>query len=200
MALRELVETYGYAGVFLGTAMEGDIALIAGGLCAKLTRLNLFGVIAAAFAAAFTLDQFFFYLGRLQGLALLRRFPRMHARAERVFDHLRRHRTLIAFGFRFAYGFRVLTPLLLGASGIGRLRFAALNALGAAVWATLMGSLGYVVGEAIRTFLGGVKHHLLPSLQILLLGFLVIRLILHVARRRSLSARAPAATGADSVP
>ena len=187
MSLHEWIGTYGYVCVFVGTLLEGDIALITGGYVAALSPLppNLFGIILAAFLGAYSLDQFFFYLGRGKGLWLLKKFPRMHARAERVFYHLRRHCTLIAIGFRFAYGFRILTPLLLGTSGISRLRFAILNALGAATWATIMGTLGYVLGRVMLTFLEGIKHRLKPALLILLIGFLLVRLTLHVVRRRA---------------
>jgi len=187
MTLRDGIETYGYLGVLVGTFLEGDIALIVGGLCARCTDLRLYGVILAAFTGAIIGDQVCFNLGRHKGLQLLNRFPRLKQRAEKVFHHLRRHGSVVAFAFRFLYGFRILTPLLIGASGIGHGRFTLLNCFGALSWATLLGCLGYGMGEALVEIMTNLKadmRHMLPSI---LLGLLivvgVIRLIVLLVRR-----------------
>ena len=149
MSLESLVADYGYAGVLIGTFLEGDIALVLGGLFAHWEYLKLPGVIVAALIGALVGDQFFFHLGRAKGLQVLNRFPFMKPRAERVFSKMRQHGTLIAFAFRFCYGFRIITPLLIGASGVRRGRFLLLNSLGALTWATVVASLGYMLGEAL---------------------------------------------------
>ncbi|MFZ4396410.1 MAG: DedA family protein [Kiritimatiellia bacterium] len=188
MTLKEGIEAYGYLGVLLGTFLEGDIALILGGLCARCTDLKLYGVILAAFTGAIIGDQVFYNLGRHQGLQILNRFPRLKVRTERVFHHMRRHGSIIAFAFRFFYGFRILTPLLIGASGVSRGRFTLLNCLGALAWATLFGSIGYGMGEAIVVIVEHVKedlHHWLPCILgglLVLVG--IIRLIVWRVRRR----------------
>ena len=188
MTIKEGIETYGYLGVLLGTFLEGDIALVLGGLCARCTdHLRLVGVILAAFTGAIIGDQVFYNLGRHKGLKLLNRFPRLKLRTERVFHHLRRHGSIIAFAFRFVYGFRILTPLLIGASGVGRGRFTMLNCLGALSWATAIGCLGYVVGEVLVVIMANLqtdlKHHLPYILGTVLLLFAIIRLIVWRVRR-----------------
>ena len=188
MTLKEGIETYGYLGVLIGTFLEGDIALVLGGLCARCTDLRLVGVILAAFTGAIIGDQVFYNLGRHKGLQLLNRFPRLKLRTDRVFHHLRRHGSVIAFAFRFVYGFRILTPLLIGASGVGRGRFTLLNCLGALSWATVVGCLGYAVGEALVVILENLKADIKHLLPFILAGLLVlvaiIRLLVWRIRRR----------------
>ncbi|MEI8242853.1 MAG: DedA family protein [bacterium] len=188
MTLKEVIETYGYLGVLLGTFLEGDIALILGGLCARCTELHLYGVILAAFVGAIIGDQVFYNLGRHRGLQLLNRFPRLKLRTERVFHHMRRHGSVIAFAFRFFYGFRILTPLMIGASGVGRGRFTLLNCLGALCWASLLGILGYAMGEAIVVIVDNLKEDFWLWLPYVLGGLLalvgIIRLIVWRIRRR----------------
>ena len=188
MTIKDGIETYGYLGVLLGTFLEGDIALVLGGLCAHLTDLHLAGVILAAFTGAIIGDQVFYNLGRHKGLQLLNRFPRLKLRTDRVFHHLRKHGSIIAFAFRFVYGFRILTPLLIGASGVGRGRFTLLNCLGALSWATALGCLGYAMGEALIVIMEKLKadiKHLLPFILLgLLLLIAIIRLIVWQVRRR----------------
>ena len=188
MTLKEVIETYGYLGVLLGTFLEGDIALILGGLCARCTELHLYGVILAAFVGAIIGDQVFYNLGRHRGLQLLNRFPRLKLRTERVFHHMRRHGSVIAFAFRFFYGFRILTPLMIGASGVGRGRFTLLNCLGALSWATVLGCLGWTVGEALAVVMENLKadlKHLMPYILAALLTLVaIIRLAVWLVRRR----------------
>ena len=187
MTLKEGIETYGYLGVLIGTFLEGDIALVLGGLCAQCTDLRLVGVILSAFLGAIIGDQVFYNLGRHKGLQLLNRFPRLKLRTERVFHHMRRHGSIIAFAFRFFYGFRILTPLMIGASGVGRGRFTLLNCLGALSWATVLGCLGYGMGEALVLILEKLKADLKHLLPFILAGLLVvvaiIRLIVWRVRR-----------------
>lgn len=195
--VKEAIMTYGYWAVLLGTFLEGDIALILGGVCAHEEYLRLPGVIVAAFAGAIIGDQVFYNLGRHKGLQILSRFPRLKLRTERVFHHLRRHGSLIAFAFRFFYGFRILTPLMIGASGVGRGRFTLLNCLGAISWATVLGCLGWTVGEALAVLLENLQKDLKHVLPFVLIGLLVlvgvIRLIVWRVRRRRLAQAAKAA-------
>ena len=185
MSLESLVADYGYAGVLIGTFLEGDIALVLGGLFAHWEYLKLPGVIVAALIGALVGDQFFFHLGRAKGLQVLNRFPFMKPRAERVFSKMRQHGTLIAFAFRFCYGFRIITPLLIGASGVRRGRFLLLNSLGALTWATVVASLGYMLGEALTALLQQVKPYRLPVLGTLVAMVAFGHLIAWQVRRRA---------------
>jgi membrane protein DedA with SNARE-associated domain len=115
-------------------------------------------VIAAAFAGTFAGDQLFFFLGRRGGMAALETRPRWKARSVRVFRVLREHELAVILGFRFVYGFRTVTPFLLGASGVPALRFIALNAAGAALWAACFGTLGYFLGRTLEVLLGEIKR------------------------------------------
>ena len=184
MTLQYLVENYGYWGVLIGTFLEGDIALLLGGLFARLGYLKLSGVILAAIIGAMLGDQLFYYLGRHKGLQLLNRWPKAKARTERVFHHLRKNGTFIVLAYRFVYGFRIVTPLMIGASGVRRGKFTLLNALGALVWAVVIGCLGYVVGEALTAILQDVKRYEIPVLLGVLALVGIAHLIVNYFRRR----------------
>ena len=200
MSLEQLVENYGYVGVLIGTFLEGDIALILGGLFAHWEYLKLPYVIVAAFSGAIISDQACFYLGRLRGLHVLNRWPFLRNKAERVFGHMRKHGTLIALVFRFFYGFRIITPLLIGASGVGRAKFILLNGIGALSWATTIGCLGYVMGEALQELLLKNKQYRAPVLLGLVTCVVIGHLIVwRVRKRRRLRAQAAGTSGAPPV-
>jgi membrane protein DedA with SNARE-associated domain len=150
---------YGYLAVFLGTFIEGETILLLGGLAAHRHYLELWGVLAAGFAGSLAGDQLYFQLGRRRGRPFLERRPRWRVGAVRVQELLRRHETGLILGFRFLYGLRVVTPLVLGTSGVPPWRFALLNSLGAAAWTTTVVLVGYGLGSSARHLLGDARRY-----------------------------------------
>ena len=172
--LEHFVENYGYLAVFIGTLLEGETVLIVAGFLAHRGYLELPWVCLAAFLGTFCGDQLFFYLGRLRGAGFIERRPAWHAKSRRVFDLLHRHQLWVILGFRFLYGFRTVTPLIIGASRISPLRFFVLNGIGAAVWAAALGVLGYSLGHTLELILGEVRRYELQVLTaIVAVGALV---------------------------
>lgn len=158
MTLEVLISTYGYYAIAAGAFFEGETILVLGGLAAHQGYLSFPGVLACAFVATYATDQFYFSLGRLKGLAPLELRPRWKAKSEKVFTLIHRHQTPLALFFRFLYGMRAIVPFILGATGISRLRFMVLDFFGSAVWVGVYGTLGFLFGRTVQTFLGDLKH------------------------------------------
>ena len=159
MSLEQLVSDYGYWAVLIGTFFEGETILVLGGFAAHRGFLELPWVIAAAFVGSCLGDQLYFFIGRTRGEKLLERKPEWKAKSARVLSLLDKHQTALILGFRFLYGLRTVTPFLLGSAGIAPARFIVLNIIGAAVWATTVGSLGYFFGSAIEVIIGDIKRY-----------------------------------------
>jgi membrane protein DedA with SNARE-associated domain len=158
MNLAALVDTYGYPLVFFGAMLEGETILVLAGLAAHLGYLTLWKVIAAAALGGFLGDQFYFFLGRRKGLAVLDRFPAAKKVAPRVDALVQRYKLLAVPMLRFAYGVRTVGPVIVGASSLPAWEFAGLNLLGALAWALLVGGAGYFFGQAVVTALGRAQH------------------------------------------
>jgi membrane protein DedA with SNARE-associated domain len=159
MALEQLVSSYGYAAIAIGTFLEGETILILGGFAAHRGYLQLPWVIACAFLGTLFGDQLYFYIGRIKGPQLLARRPAWEGKAARVRALLARHQTWLILGFRFLYGLRTVTPFLLGASNVSPGRFFMLSLLGALAWSSLIGVLGYLFGNALELLLGDIKRY-----------------------------------------
>ncbi len=165
--LRDYLELHGYWVLFLGTFLEGEAILIIAGFLAFQGYLNVGGVILTAFAGSFSGDQFYFYLGRIQGKSLLRRF---HFIARRFRDSLRligKYGAFVAFISRFTYGFRIILPIILGITNLSPRTFLLINLCSAFVWATLFSLAGYLFGKSASLFLqdvGKYEHYLLMGL------------------------------------
>ena len=159
MSLEELVSTYGYAAIGIGTFLEGETILIVGGFAAHRGFLELPWVIFCAFFGTLFGDQLYFYIGRSQGKAFLEKRPAWKSKSEKVFLLLDQHQTWLILGFRFLYGLRTITPFIIGASRVSPLRFLVLNIIGALVWAIVIGVSGYLFGHTLELIVDDIKQY-----------------------------------------
>ncbi|HXX57886.1 MAG TPA: DedA family protein [Thermodesulfovibrionales bacterium] len=171
-ALEHLIRTYGYVALLIGTFFEGETILIIGGLTAHLGYLHLPLVMVVAFIGSFSGDQVFYFIGRARGRDILARYPRWCARAEKIHIILERYHDLIMLGFRFVYGIRILTPIVIGMNHrIAARRFVILNAAGAVLWAVLVSTGGYLFGTALEVVMKDIKRYEMEVIiGILLIG------------------------------
>ena len=96
MDANALIRDYGYWAVLVGTFLEGETILILAGVAAQFGNLELPLVILSAFVGSSCGDQLYYFIGRHQGAALLRRFPRWHHAAAKVdIGRLRNHFLLL---------------------------------------------------------------------------------------------------------
>jgi membrane protein DedA with SNARE-associated domain len=156
--LASLIQSYGYPAVFLGTLLEGETILALAGLAAHRGYLALPWVTAVAALGGFVGDQICFSIGRFNGERALARFPKLAPGVTRVNGLVERYGAPLVVLVRFMYGLRAVGPIAIGMTGMHWLRFAALNALGAAIWAALIASAGYALGDALTAILGDLKH------------------------------------------
>lgn len=180
--LEDLVHRFGYLGIFLGTAVEGEGVLIAGGILARHGALSLPLVVLAAFAGSLGATQGWFAFGRRSGARLLESRPRWRDRAETVRGAVERRGALFVVGYRFVIGTRTLTPAVLGASGYPRRRFLVLDAVGAALWSVVVGLAGWSLGSAVVLLLrraARLEELLALSVLAILALVLVRRLVRH---------------------
>ena len=159
MSIEQLISTYGYTAIVIGTFFEGETILVMGGFAAHLGYLNLKMVILSALLGTFIGDQLFFYIGRVKGKKFLEKRPSWKLKAEKVFVLMEKHQLWLILGFRFLYGLRSVTPFLIGTSKIAPLSFLILNIIGASIWAVIIGAMGYLFGQSAEIILGEIKKY-----------------------------------------
>ncbi|EAA0891557.1 DedA family protein [Salmonella enterica] len=174
MDINTLITHYGYAALVIGSMAEGETVTLLGGVAAHQGLLK-FPLVAAAVALGGMMgDQLLYLLGRCYGGKILRRFPRYHTKIRRAQKMLQRHPYLFVIGTRFMYGFRVVGPLLIGASRLPPKIFLPLNIVGALIWALLFTTLGYLGGEMIAPWLHDLDQHLRHGVWLILAIVLVV--------------------------
>lgn len=157
--IETLLREYGYWIVFLGSLIEGESVILAASAAAYHGYLSLPKIMVIAFLGTLCADQFFYQIGRRYGHAILERFPKLKGPSQRAFDLLRRYDTLFILSFRFIYGIRNVSPIVVGMSGVSVLRFTVLNIIAAALWSVLSCLIGYFGSELFEIFWPFVKEH-----------------------------------------
>lgn len=152
MEIEPLINQFGYLAIFLGTLIEGESVLLAGGFFAQQGFLSLPAVVLAGVIGTYSSEAALYHLGLSKGPALMRRSPRWLAHYERFAERLQRHKYLLIIGYRFFYGMRSVAPLAIGASGIRPMLFHSLNLIGTVVWTLVLALLGFFFGSAIGHF------------------------------------------------
>jgi membrane protein DedA with SNARE-associated domain len=159
MNIESIIAIYGYPALFAGILLEGETVLIIAGFLAHRGYLHLSLVMIVAFLAAYLYGQAFFFLGKRGKGAFLERMPRFQPGLLKVNRLLDAYQTLIVIGFRFLYGMRTVTPLVIGISGYSGRRFAVLNAIGSFCWVLLVASIGYLFGQALDAVLSDLRKY-----------------------------------------
>lgn len=177
MDVAALVENYGYPVILLGSLLEGESVLLAGGFAAHRGYLVLPGVIAVGALGGFLGDQILFHLGRRHGSHIVFRFPKVARQSQKMNKWLLRHQNFSIILVRFVYGMRLAGPVLLGMSGISPFRFFFLNLTGAIIWATLVSFLGYGSGVVLNALLSDIGKYEEITILVILFSSLIFSIV-----------------------
>jgi membrane protein DedA with SNARE-associated domain len=176
--VEELVARYGLLAVFALTAIEGDLALVLGGIAAHLGLLDPLAVVVAGSLGGFAGDAVWFAIGHRNADALRRSaaYRRVGPTLERLVARFGPRQILLA---RPVYGTRVASMLFWGTQRLPPARFAALDLPACTVWAVLLVSLGYFSSRSVASLTGEVRH-----VEVWLAGAAVVATVVAVALRR----------------
>lgn len=135
-----------------GIPLPGETMLLfASFLASQHHQLSLGLIIAVATAACTVGDNLGYWIGYHGGRPLLHRYRRFFhiseekiARGEKLFE---RFGPTTVFFARFVFGMRIIAGPLAGVLRMQWRRFVVFNFLGAALWVTVISSVGYFFGQ-----------------------------------------------------
>jgi membrane protein DedA with SNARE-associated domain len=169
--------------LYAGTIMEGETALLLASLAAHQGLIELTWVIIIAFAGATTGDQVSYQVFRRFGPAMVARNATLKRRTEKARRLLAGHPVKFIILSRFFWGLRSACMLALAASDVPTRVFAPANLVACALWATVVGSLGYVFSgwvTRIVTTMDGLSGRA-PALLAGIVAFLVLIVLVRKA-------------------
>lgn len=159
--MEDFIQTWGYLAVFLGSLIEGESVILTAGFLAHEGYLSLPKIIIISFFGTLIADQVLYLVGRKYGERGLSNFPKLQNKANRAFKLLHKWDGYFMMSFRFIYGIRIMSPIVIGMSGILPRRFAIYNIFAAAIWAVVSCCAGYFLGHLIMDQLHNLPKILL---------------------------------------
>jgi membrane protein DedA with SNARE-associated domain len=166
--MEEFISHYGLLGIFVGAAIEGDIAIVIAGVTASLGLLGLVPAMAAAIAGCLVADSFWFGVAksRAEAIRSTRVYRAVGLQVESLAMRLGPWHIVYC---RFIYGTRIATMMLWGLRELPYRHFISLDILGCLIWAALLGALGFLGSSSAMKLLGRAQEA-----ELWLLGFIVV--------------------------
>ncbi|MDR0826700.1 MAG: DedA family protein [Desulfovibrio sp.] len=172
-----LLGEWGYLVILVWTFVEGETIVVLAGWLSESVNLKPHLIALCAFCGSFASDQVMFSLGKHKGEDVLAYFPRVARNLDKAKGLFQKYDTALILGFRFVYGVRNITPIMLGLSGVSHKKFFFLNAIGAGVWAVSFTYGGLYAGKAFMHVMDRLGYGIFfLLLAVLAAAFLIWRL------------------------
>ena len=157
---QEIARHYGYWSVFIGIALEntgipipGETITIVGGFLAGSGELDYWLVLASAVSGAVLGDNFGYWIGKIGGWKFLVRLGRFFKieehRLEEATTKFSENAPRAVFFGRFVTLLRIFAGPMAGIANMPYPKFLLFNFGGAAVWALIMVTLSFFVGQVV---------------------------------------------------
>ncbi len=177
LSIEALFARYGLVAIFLGAGLEGETAVVTGGVLAHQGLVPLWGAMAVAVAGSFVADQLLFAGGRrFRDSAFIRRIRARPAFAKSI-DLLERHPRSFIFAYRFVYGVRTVSPVAIGTSRISQRLFVGVNLIAALVWGCGFSAIGSRRGTGIAEFVDRIGLRRLLTIAGITLAVIVFAVL-----------------------
>ena len=179
---QEFIQEYGYYAVFLFACIEGEIAVLTAGFLCQRGLMSLDLVILCAFLGTFMTEQCLFFVGRIYGTKILKKYPKAAKKSERIIEFLQKYDAAFIFGSRFIYGIRNFSPIAIGMANIHPIKFSTFNIPAAFVWSVVIAGAGYLFSDA---FDAAEEHMQVVEILALVLLCVVLGIFLFKKRKKS---------------
>jgi len=160
------------------------MVMISSMIAAHHGYLNFWIVIVIGMVAIYCADCFYFTLGRKKGKKWLNKNPKLKDKAAIIDRKLEKYPILIFIIYRFTFGLRSITPLVIGTSKTKTSTFLLYSAISITLWVTLYASIGYVFGAFIKSKLGYIEHIEKYIIGFLILSGIVFILLLRLRKQK----------------
>ncbi|MBR1943933.1 MAG: VTT domain-containing protein [Alphaproteobacteria bacterium] len=182
MILSNLQE-WGYWVVFIGSIFEGEIILISSSAAAALGYLDIYKIFVIASFTTVIVDNILFFIGYKFGIDwIVKKFPKLEPAKDKAFKFLNKMDMFFIFMFRFIYGIRTISPLIIGSAHIKPIRFFVCNIFSGLLWA----SLGCFIGYSISGLIVSDAFSTTPVLLTITLIFILIIVVSWFFMRKKL--------------
>lgn len=193
--MNEFINEYGYLALMLVSFIEGEMGVL---LAACLIYDGPFSFMLTAlfgFIAVFLSDWMYYFIGKAKGKNFIDKRPRLQRLVMPINKFYENYRPQLLISYRFLYGFRIITLLVIGMSGMRPIQFLPYAITSGLIWSVLVTSLGYFAGRYFHLTSEDLSHHII----LIIAGFAAFGLTLsYVIERVTLRRIKPPAESNDS--
>jgi len=163
-----------YIVLFFWCILEGELALILGGIMAHEGHMNVALAIFIAGLGAFVGDQIYFYIGRYNQKFITKRLNTQRRKFAIAHLLLQRYGAVLIFIQRYLYGLRTIIPMSIGVTRYDARKFAAINLLSGWCWAAVTILLAWKFGDEIWYAINKIEKYwyiAIPLIGLFVFGF-----------------------------
>jgi membrane protein DedA with SNARE-associated domain len=153
------LEQYGYLILIPGIVVEGDATVLAAAFLSHQGVLNLGTVICVSALASTLLNHLLFIFGHRWGRPMFDRQCAKRPKLKKLEGKFSRCQVPILLFSRFLWGLRLATVCLASISGVPLLLFSLLDILGAFLWASVLGGVGYYFGHMLDALIADFQRY-----------------------------------------
>jgi membrane protein DedA with SNARE-associated domain len=170
----------GYLIVLLGAMIEGETIILGASALAAIGYLSITKVSLIAFLGTLFVDQALYLFGyrlyKKPGVPIAERFPKLYKKSKRAILLLKKYDIGFILTFRFIYGIRAISPVVIALCGSRPSRFIPLNVISAVIWTAISCSAGYWLGDFLFDAESGVivSRNLHQLQYFILIGIAII--------------------------
>ena len=169
--MESTIQDWGYLALFLYSFGGGMLGLAVAGVFSFSGDLNIYYVILVAFISNFAGDQFLFTIAR-NNKEYAKEMMQKHKRKIALsILMMRKYGSLVVFVQKYLYGIKTLIPLAMGLSKYDNKKFIILNIFASSIWAILIGSLAYSMGQIV---LDTIEEYKIYGIMFLISFILII--------------------------
>jgi membrane protein DedA with SNARE-associated domain len=131
--------------------IEGETIILGASALAATGYLSIAKIWSIAFLSTLFVDQSLFHFGiyirKNPKQSFKEKFPKLYDKSTRAMALFKKHDILFILMFRFIYGIRTISPVVIGICGSPPRRFIPLNCIAALIWSIISCGVGYCLGD-----------------------------------------------------
>lgn len=190
-----LEQTWAYVTLGLSGIVTEEVAPLVGGLAAHDGHLGFTRVVLACAGGTWLASTALYFIGEWRATWVQKRWLGAGGKMSRALEAIRIRPWRASFFVRFAFGARVVLPMVCGTVRMPLGIYLAGSAIGSLVWSALFVSIGWAFGESAKTALGQVRRYedvLAAVIVVVVATFFIVAAVARRRRRRPHPVQLPA--------
>ncbi|WP_168920169.1 DedA family protein [Enterobacteriaceae endosymbiont of Donacia dentata] len=177
----KIINHYGYIIILLSSLIEWETFIVIAGMLAHKKILFLNKILFITVIGSIISNQLLFYIGKKYSKKFLFFFKNYRYKIQKYHTIITKYPYIFIIT-KFIYGFRLLSPIIMGIIKISYLKFFLLNITGSIIWTIFFTITGYFFGEIIFNFIKNFANFIKYFIYFFLL-FIIIKFIYKIIKK-----------------